>query len=656
MRRRWSVAVLSVLLLAAVPGLATAQGTIFDLLDGTVLPDQKGTPDDLELSPTELVSATRRVEDLHAGIVLLDPRAAGDAARRTEAIATAATKRLESAGMIVDRCQVDSGTSAAGCVDELFQAGVMEIILIGDFGDLTAATEVPIRNRLTVVSVGDTTIAEGGVTLTVDAVSAGTQQGVAAGRSLAVAPSKRKGNALLLAAEDPEKNDPVREAAEAGLHRTAPAVKIARRAGPVQIHTADELAAQLKGKPPITVATGQGLLLDGADVDSIVGLPEKLKLIAWTCSPAVLDILDFATQLRGCVTSAEDVAGQAAADVLLTIKSSRDVPGLIQLPVYIYRGTIPVGPGAVELGRAFAGAYPPVTEDEQAKAAAALAGKVVGIVVPVEPGDSEPASQKLIREGVEAAATAAGATIERCVGKDAKASACVKDLTRDDVAAILPIGTRADLTAAATAAVKEDIMVIGVNEVTLGDAGVAYVIVNPRTVARLSGRMAGAYADRTWKTLPVDAVTFNDVGAGDDDTISAAVERALVHTDPDVSVVARLGSKGKSKVASAVKTMLRKYPSAWLIVGKNGPAAAPVLIKYKTASPEIVIYAQDCNADIVAAIDAGKDTGGRIKGCVDRNPEGMGLLAGQVLTRMASGARVPEVVETPVLPYEPGLR
>ena len=657
MRRRWSVAIPLALVLASAPIPALAQGgTIVDLLDGTVLVDAKGTTEDLELSPTELVAATRRVRELHAGIVMPDAARAGDAKDRNEAIAVAATERLASAGMSADRCIVDDGTTAAACVDKLFQSGVLEIILIGDLGDLTAATETPLRNRVTVVAVGDTTLAEGGVTLSVDPVSAGAQLGVAAGKSLGVAPARRKGNALIVGAVDPEKPDAVRDAIEAGLRRTAPAVKLAGEVGPVEIHTTDELLAQLAKRPPMSVATGEGVLLDQATVDGIVGLPKKLKVLAWTCSPALTEILDFATQLRGCVASAEEVAGQAAADVLLTIKTSRDVPASIQVPVYVYRGTVPVGPGSVELGRSFAAAYPALTDDEHASAAAQLAGGTVGIIVPVAPGDGEPADQRRIREGVEAAITAAGGTVETCVGAGPKASACLVRLTGEGVAAIMPIGTKADLTAAATAAIKADIPVIGVNEVTMGDAGVVYVIVNPRTVARLSGRMAGAYADRTWKTQPVDAVTFNDVGAANDDTISAAVERALRQTDPEVSLVARLGSKGKARATSAVKALIKRYPSVRLIVGKNAAAAAPILIKYKFANPEIVIYAQDCTPDTLAAIDAGVGTGGRIKGCVDRDPAGMGVLAGQVLTRMLAGGRIPEIVESPVVPYEPGAR
>ncbi|MFN8623679.1 MAG: hypothetical protein U0869_23305 [Chloroflexota bacterium] len=656
MPRRWLLAIPLALALVT-PAPVFAQNTsIFEFRDGVVLSGTTGSTDDLELSTTELATVIRRVQGLAVGIVMPDPKLAGeDAKDRDEAIATAATRRLAEASMGVQRCLVDADTTAADCVDQLFQADVKQIILIGDLGDLTAATETPIANRVPIVSIGNTTIAEGGVTLSLDAVGAGTQLGTAAGKTLGVATSKRKGNALVLTSQDPDKPDDVRDAIEAGLRKTAPAVKIAGEVGPVEIHTVDDLVAQLPRKTPISVVTGDGIALDGATVDGLAALPKKLKVLAWTCTPAVTEILDFATQVRGCVASAEDAAGEAAADVLLTIKAGRDVAAEIQVPTYVYRGTIPVGPGSVELGRSYASEYTPVTDDEKAQATAELAGRPVGIIVPVAADDAEPADQKAIRTGIEAAITAAGGTVETCVGTESKASACMTRLTDEGVAAIIPIGTRADLTAAATAAIKADIPVIGVNEITMGDAGVVYIIVNPRTVARLSGRMAGAYAERIWKDMAVDAVTFNDVGAASNDTISAAVERALHQTDSNATVAARIASKGKSKIGSAVKTLLKRYPSTLLIVGKNAAAAAPELIKYKFANPDLKIFAQDCTPDTVAAIDAGVGTGGRILGCVDRNPTGMGALAGEVLTRMLAGGTIPEIIESPVLPYQPGV-
>jgi hypothetical protein len=363
--------------------------------------------------------------------------------------------------------------------------------------------------------------------------------------------------------------------------------------------------------------------------------------------------LDRASRVRGCLTPADDIAGDAAANVVLALKTSRDVPERIEIPAYVYRGTVPVGPGAVELGRRFNRTAPVPTEEQLAMAGDALGGRIVGIIVPAEPDAREPEAQRLIREEIEAAVIEAGATPQVCVGRKAAARTCIDDLVAFGAPAIVTIATGTDLSVPVTAAVDAGVMVLGVNEKNLGDAGAVYVRVNPYAVGRLEGRMAGAHADRVWRGQPVEAVVFNDAGAGGQDRLASAVERALVQTGENISVVARLASSGQAKAAAAVRTMLKRYPGVRMIVGRNAAAAAPILIKRRNVNPDLVIYAQDCTPDVIAAIDAGKDTGGRIKGCVDRNAAGAGRLAGDVLIRLAAGETIPEIVEVPVLAYEP---
>jgi len=655
MRRRWLVAALSVALL--LPASASAQSSsVVDLLDGVVLVGQHGETDDLDLTDAELVAATRRVSDLHAGIVTVDPAslAPGAEADELEAIVAATTARLADAGMIADRCLVTADQTAAKCIDDLFHADVLGMIVVGDFGDLTAAAEVPLRNHTIMVGIGDTQLGEGAVTLAANPITAATEQGKAAGRSISVIQRKRTGNALMVGAQKPRDDDPVRDAGETGLHQTAPAVKVTGRVGPAEVHTVDDLAPLLIGSKPYKVAIGEGLILDGVDAASLDTLPASLRLVTWTCSTPVVDLIDAATRIRGCVARADDAAGEAAANVILAIKTSRDVPAEIEIPVYIYRGTVPVGPGFVELGHRFTETPAPPTADETAAATSALTGRTVGVVVPVAPG-SESEAQGQTRTNVEDAIKGLGALVTECVGRKAAAAACVKGLAADGVAAIVTIGTGADLTIPATAAVKAGIPVMGINELRLGDAGAVYVYVNPYRVSRLSGRMAGAYADSHWKNEPVDVVVLNDSGARADDGDASTMERALIQTDPGVGVMARLASKTKAQVASAVNTIVKRYASTRILAGQNAADAAPVLIKKRNVNPELVIYAVGCTPDIVAAIDAGVGTGGRLKGCVDKNAAGAGSLAGEVLTRLMGGATVPEINEVQVIPYEPGL-
>jgi hypothetical protein len=658
MRRRWLVAILAAALL--LPSTTLAQsGSVRDLLAGDVLRGQTGETDDLELTAEEFTAAIRRVEELRAGLIVADPATLPTSAdpERLTAIEAATTARLQEAGMIVDRCVVTPEVTAAACMEQLFQGDALAILTIGDFGDLSAAAEVPLRNRVIVVGVGSTILGDGAVTLDVNAQTAAREQALAAGRSLGLRPVQRKGNALIVAGSDPSKDDPVRQTGENALRNTAPKVKVAGRVGPAEVRSAADIAPLLVGSKPIRVMIGEGLVLDQLDAAGLETLPENLRLVAWSCSGAAREAVDLAGRLRGCVATADEAAGEAAANVVLAIKTSRDVPERIEIPVYSYRGTLPVGPGSVELGNRFTQESPDPTPEEVAAATTALTGQTVGLILPAEPGsDKETAENRAIREGIEQQVTALGGSITTCVGAKTKARGCFEQLQDEGVVAIMPIATGGDLGAVVRTAVESGVMVVGVNETRLGDAGGVYVYVNPRRVARLSGRMAGAYADRTWKAEPVDAAVFNDEGAAADDLIANAVERALVQTDSLISPVARFAAKNKTQVANAVRSMMRKYPSVRLIVGRHAADAAPVLIKKRGVNPDLVIYAQECTDDIVAAIDAGVDTGGWVKGCVDRNPAGAGKLAGDVLTRLAGGSRVPEINEVQVIPYEPGFR
>ena len=657
MPRRWLVTLLAVATLLPVPVHAQG-GNIRDLLAGKVLQDQSGQTDDLELTDAEFAFAKLRVEELHVGLIVADPATlpADADAERLAVVEAATAARLESAGMIVDRCVVTGDVTAATCMDQLFQDEAAAIITIGDFGDLSAAAQVPIDNRTIVVGVGGSILGPGAVTLAMDTTAAATEQGRAAGRSLAVAPSKRTGNGLVIAGGNPRREDPVRDAGEAGLKATAPKVKVIGRVGPAEVRTITDLAPFLVSPKPIKVLIGQGLLLDQVSATDLDTLPANLRMVAWDCTTSLRELVDAASRIRGCIATDDEAAGEAAANVVLAIKTSRDVPALINIPVYAYRGTVPVGTGAVELGHRFTQAAVPPTADEQAAAAAALAGRQVGIVVPVEPDASEPEPQRIIREELEATITELGASAIICVGAKAKARACVDSLVEQGVAVIVPIATGGDLAAPAAAAIAAGIPVIGVNDLKLGDAGAVYAYVNPERVARLSGRMAGAYADRTWKGEPVDAAVFNDKGASSNDGLANSLERALVQTDSMISPVNRLAAKTQAQAANAVKALLKRYPSVRLIVGRNGPKAAPILIRKQGVNPGLVIFAQECTPDVLAAVDAGVGTGGRIKGCVDRNPTGAGELAGHLLTRLLAGSAVPEINEVQVIPYEPEFR
>jgi hypothetical protein len=484
-RRRWLVAVLLATIVAPAP--VAGQGSVVDPLDGIVRVGQRGDTDDVELSAVELQTATRRVSDLHVGLVTADPGTLepGVDTEGLAAFTSAATDRFAQAGVTIDPCLVSPDRDAATCIEQLFQSReLLGVLIVGDFGDLTEATALLVRNRVVPVGVGGSILAEGSVTLEVDPAAAATAQAEAAGRALSVRRSRRSGAALVAAGVSPRREDAVREAGELALRKTAPKVRVTGRVGPVELRTAGDLAPLLVGTRPIKVVIGEGLLLDGIDQAGLDTLPPDLRLVAWRCTAPMLSLLDAASRLRGCVAPADAAAGEAAANVILAIKTSRDVPAAIQIPVDVYRGTVPVGPGFVQLGRRTNQVPPPLTDAELGAATASLSGRTIGIVVPSEPGSREPEHQRIVREGIEATAAAVGATVAVCVGRRKAAVGCVRELVEEGVAAIVPIATGSNLAGAATAAIRAGIMVVGIDELRMGDTGAVYVQVSPNRIAR----------------------------------------------------------------------------------------------------------------------------------------------------------------------------
>jgi hypothetical protein len=657
MRRTSLVAALVGLLAVVTATLpAAAGGNIAELRTGTVRAGERGDVDDLELSADELAAATRRVIDLHAGLVLPDPADPATDSARTAEVVAAATRRFEAAGMMVDTCVVGvDEPDAAACIDRQYRDGVFSMVIVGDFGDLVEATDVLVHDRVTVVGVGGSALAEGAVTLEVDPITQATEQGRAGGPALGPVAARRRGNALLIDAADPSGlGDPasVAAAVEAGLRQSARKIKIVTRTGEQEVHTVAQLEDVLSGQPAMRLALGDGLLLDQADGADLERLPDDLRMIAWQCDARLTALVDLGSRLRGCVSQAHDVAGEAAANVVLVLKTGRDVPASIEIPVYVYRGTVPVGPGSVMLGRRIPGAGGSATDEERAAAVSALAGRSVGLVAPFAPDDREPEPQRLMREAVEAYLGGLGVTMEPCItGNNAvMARACVDDLVASGAGAIVTLGTRADLTGPANAAVAAGVPVIGINETRLGDRGAVYVIVNPRSAGRLNGRMAGSYAARTWDGEIIEAVVLNDKGAGGQDVIANAIERALIQTDPTILVVGRYRAKDEKSAKAAIQTVLRDHPDVRLVVGQNAWRAADLATD---GAWDPAIFALGCDTGVVEAIDAGVSVGGHLKGCVDRDPAGAGALAADLLTRLLAGATVPEVLEVPLGEYEP---
>jgi hypothetical protein len=650
MVRRWfAAALVGALLASGTPLPAGASGSFVETPRGVVVPADTGTAEELELSGDDLEAGGSLVTGRLVGIISPDPADPATDTVAVDAVLEALSARLGTVGARVERCEVGPDRSAAGCMDTLFLEEALAIVVVGDHGNLREAAEIPLRNRTIVVGVGPTVLGDGAITLDIDPMSVALEQGRAAGRAMGPVAIRRKGNALSVGGDTGPDPDALVAAVEDGLRQTARKVKVTTRVGPPALHTVADLEAVLGSLPPVKLVVGDGLLLDEAVPADLERLPASLRLVAWRCTPGVEALVDAASRVRGCVDRAEDLAGRAAANAILTLLAGRDVAGRIEVPVYVYRGTMPVGPGRVQLGRRVAGDGMRATEDERRAAAATLGGRTVGVVTLA--GAAQTAE---LRQGLDAALDGIGLTVDACEGSSAdQVRECVTRLSGSGVAAIVTLGTGVDLTREATAAVEAGVPVVGVSETRLGESGAVYVIVNPSAVGRTAGRMAGRYAATTWPGEYVLAAVLNNRGARGDDFVADALERALLQTNSSVQLAGRFRSKDEASARKSVNTILRRYPGVRLVLGRNAlRAEAPILADGGDWN-EMAIIGLDCDADLLAAINASVVSAGRAKGCVDRDPVGAGTLAGQVLVRLAAGGSVPEVLEVPVAPYLP---
>ena len=72
-------------------------------------------------------------------------------------------------------------------------------------------------------------------------------------------------------------------------------------------------------------------------------------MIAVSCTPSLMDLIDLGSRIAGCIMLNDGVArppGTPSTGILIVI-----CPEFVDAPLFTYRGTVAVGPGKVQLGR-----------------------------------------------------------------------------------------------------------------------------------------------------------------------------------------------------------------------------------------------------------------------------------------------------------------
>lgn len=640
---------------------AHAQGTIVDLRRGEVLVDEQGQADELEISAAEIDALIRRIGGRIAGIVRWAPDAP-EARPEDEVAVAAATARLEAAGVVVQVCEVGAAKDAPTCVQEIDASRPLALVVIGAFGDLTVPTTAALGVRVIVAGTGGSTLAPGSVNLIVDPAVQAAAQGRALGGILASTLGGTRGTAALFTALPPSDADPVADAAAGGLAASVRKVRVASRLGPPAIHTVGELRSAVAGLAGLDGAFGEGLILDGATGEELAGLPPELSLVAWSCDGGVEPLVSPASPMRGCMDRSDEIAGTAAANAILSIMSSRDVPGLVLLPVAAYRGLVPVVDGSVALGREGSGAELAIADDARATATKRLKGATIGII----PGP-DPDRNALVRAGLNEALDGINVRVETCAGISARqVRRCIADLARRDAVAVITLATGIDIAAAADDAVAAGTAVIAVDEPAPGLGGSVSIVSDERALALATGSMAAGYADTEWSAdgqeagAGVEAVIADESTPALPDPISPVLTQALMRRTPALAISARLGSSTEDTARAAARRIVNDYPGTRLIVGPRAAAVAAALHtivggdeKNAGMSPQIAAFNMGCSAALRTEIEDRVRVGSYLRGCVDADPQGAGRLAGAAILALASGGIVPERLEVAPVLFQP---
>ncbi|MFO1539852.1 MAG: hypothetical protein ACKOTZ_05305 [Chloroflexota bacterium] len=650
MRHTRSITALAALLVVAgLPApVAHAQGgTIVDFRRGTVIADARGEPDEVAITAEELEEATRRVELRLAGIVVAgvdDPAASAADAREAAAVA----ERLAAARMEVVTCTTAPDRTAGDCVRMFDDDDALAIVIAGDLGDLTAETQRALDDRTIVVGIGNgLTLAPGAVALITDPLLQARAQGRAAGVALDPLPDGRTGAGILFTGLPPNESDPVADANLAGLAEAAPRVRIPSRLGPPAIHDGAELAAVVASSPKTRLVLGEGLLLDAITQEALAALPEDLRIVPWSCEGGVGALVGPRSRIRACMARADGIAGEAAANALLAIMTSRDIPGTIVIPVDTARGTIAVGPGRVALGRTVSGDRVTITDAERAAGLAALSGGAIGLIA-----GRDTTLGALHRAGLIAALEGSGVAIEPCDAAGQKGvRACIGRLVERGVSAIVTLGTDVAMPEETAAAVAAGVPVVGLERPHEGDTGEVSVSVDPRSLALLVGRRAGAWSEAAWPEQPVEVLIADASGAGREDPVSTAIASALIRRNPLAMVVGRVRVTDERSANAAARAVEQRFPGVRVVVGSGAGLLDAPLRRRTAIQPGLGIFPLACDATIRETIDARAMNGTLIKGCADPDPEGAGRLAGTVLLRLLAGGEVREIVDAPVRPY-----
>ncbi len=497
---------------------------------GSVLVGQAGTADDLALSAAESTAAAAALAGKKVGIVATTMET-----EYHSLLNTTAKEALEALGATVEICdsQVDPAT-ALQCFEGFVQSGVAAIMTTSSAATVGEAAETAINAGIIVVQVTGLDLGDSGaVGISVNNLTIGLQEGRSAGEFAAQMWPGEAVQAIIL--DYPDIPDLVAraDAIEQGMAETNAQVEVVGRfLGGLAENGVTSIETALQQFPNLRIVTG---INDGGNLGAYQALESAAKtaddvaVFGIDCDPAAVTLIDQGTMYQGCVDTNPAGTGTLAANAIAKLMAGTDVPGNIEVPVSTYQGKVAVGNGNVLLGQQGQGSDFALSAAESTAAAAALAGKKVGIVATT----METEYHSLLNTTAKEALEALGATVEICDSQVDPATAlqCFEGFVQSGVAAIMTTSSAATVGEAAETAINAGIIVVQVTGLDLGDSGAVGISVNNLTIGLQEGRSAGEFAAQMWPGEAVQAIILDYPDIPDLVARADAIEQGMAETN-----------------------------------------------------------------------------------------------------------------------------
>ncbi len=253
---------------------------------------------------------------------------------------------LEAMGFTVEICDTQTAdpTKAVTCFEGFVQKKAYAIVSANSAATVGTQATAAIKNGTIVVQVTGLDLgAIGAVSISVNNITIGTEEGKAAGEFAATTYPGAETDSIIL--DYPTVPDLVAraDAIQAAMLAADPMVKVVGRylgGTPENGATSMEQANTKYGKK-LKLVTG---INDGGNLGAFESAkklgrtPADLAFFGIDCDPAAVTAIRAASMYKGCVDTNPKGTGELAANAIGKLTAGSNVPGSVEVPVSIFNG------------------------------------------------------------------------------------------------------------------------------------------------------------------------------------------------------------------------------------------------------------------------------------------------------------------------------